>query len=383
MQHPVPAVLMRGGTSKGLFIHERDLPAAGRERDAVILRLMGSPDPMQIDGLGGTYSSMSKVIIVSASQLPDCDIEYLFGQVAVDEPRVDYAGNCGNLTSAVGPFAIEEGMVATQPGSTLVRLLNRNTGKRVDAQVPTTDGQVEVEGTHRIAGVPGSGARILTTYLAPGGAVFGAVLPTGRPIDRLEVAGVGEISISIVDAAHPYAFVESDGLDLPSGATVAGLNADAALLARLEAVRAACAVLLGRVASPAEAATGSPTVPRLVLVDPPDRWRDPSGDGSAGDVDLGVRMVSMGKVHHACPITGAVCTAAAAWVHGTVVWALAPQRADQPLRIGHPKGVVEASAEVRTVAGEVVIESVTVTRTARRLMAGTAYVPTSTTGVAP
>lgn len=382
MQRAVPAVLMRGGTSKGLFLHERDLPLAGPQRDALILRLMGSPDPMQIDGLGGTYSSTSKVIIVSASERPDCDVEYLFGQVAVDEPRVDYAGNCGNLTSAVGPYAIEEGLVPAQPGDTLVRLLNRNTGKRIDARVPTAGGEVEVEGAHQIAGVPGSGARILTTYLSPGGAVFGAVLPTGRAVDRLQVSGVGDVSVSVVDAAHPYAFVASDDLAIPSDATVAGLNADPVMLARLEAVRAACAVLLGRSVTPAEAATRSPTVPRLVVVDPPGRWHNPSGGGTAGVVDVGVRMVSMGKVHHTCPITGAVCTAAAAWVDGTVVAALAAPRTDQPLRIGHPKGVVQASAAVRSVDGEVVVESVTVTRTARRLMAGTAYVPASTPSVA-
>lgn len=383
MQHAVPAVLMRGGTSKGLFVHEADLPPPGPSRDAVILRLMGSPDPMQIDGLGGTYSSTSKIVLVAPSTRSDCDVEYLFGQVAVDAARVDYAGNCGNLTSAVGPFAIEEGLVAAEPDSTLVRLLNLNTGKQIHTRVPTREGRVEVEGTHRIAGVPGSGARILTTYLDPGGAVFGAVLPTGHVLDHVEVDGIGDVPVSIVDAAHPYAFVASDSVDIQSDATVAELNADPEVLARLEAVRAACTVLLCRADSPAAAATESPTVPRLVVVEPPDAWRDPTGDASGGRVDLGVKMVSMGRVHHACPITGAVCTAAAARIPGTVVSALASHRGDQVLRLGHPKGVVEASATVRAGGPDVIVESVTVTRTARRLMAGTAYVPTSTLGVAP
>jgi 2-methylaconitate cis-trans-isomerase PrpF len=380
MQHEVPGVLMRGGTSKGLFLHERDLPSAGARRDALILRLMGSPDAMQIDGLGGTHSSTSKVVLVSASERPDCDIEYLFGQVAVDEPRVDYAGNCGNLTAAVGPFAIEEGLVAALPGVTIVRLLNRNTGKRIDVEIPTPDGAVAVEGDHRIAGVPGTGARILNTYLSPGGSVFPDVLPTGNPIDRVAVPSLGEVPVSIVDVAHPYAFVASADLGLAPPSSTVDLNADEAVLSTLEAVRAACAVLLGRAGSPAQAGRQSPTVPRLVLLDSPHDWHcstPPGAPARQSRVDVAVRMVSMGRIHHACPITGAVCTAAAARIPGTMPSRLSAVGEDRPILIGHPKGVVEAAADVSVADGTLSVLSVTVTRTARRLMAGTAYVPMS------
>lgn len=373
---------MRGGTSKGLFVHERDVPPAGGERDAMLLRIMGSPDPMQIDGLGGTFSSTSKVVVVSPSEREDWDVEYLFGQVEVDRAHIDWSGNCGNLTSAVGPFAIEEGIVAAGRSSTHVRMLNRNTSKRIDSFVPTQDGRVVVNGSHRIAGVPGTGARIVNTYLAPGCAVFAAVLPTGRPTDMLAVAGVGDVAVSVVDVAHPYAYVASADLGIDPATSVAALNADPSLLSRLEAVRATCAQFLGRAESVAAASEISPIIPRLALVGPASTWYaaresdSTSGGGGASVVDLSVRMVSMGKVHRACPMTGVVCTAAAVGLPGTVPAQLATaHQSGEPVRIGHPKGVAEAAVRISSGDRGPTVESVTVTRTARRLMAGTAYYP--------
>lgn len=208
----VPAVLIRGGTSKGVFLHARDVPPCGAERDRLILRLMGSPDPMQIDGLGGTYSSTSKVVVV-ASGPEDGMVTYWFGQVGIDSATVEWAGNCGNLTTAVGSFAIDENLVPARAPITTVRLLNANTGITVEAQVPVTYGRACTEGDLKVAGVPGRGAPVMMRYLNPGGGVLGRVLPTGNATDQIETP-FGEVAVSLVDVTHPYAFVHANDLDL-------------------------------------------------------------------------------------------------------------------------------------------------------------------------
>jgi 2-methylaconitate isomerase len=354
----IPAVLMRGGTSKGVFVHVADLPPPGPGRDAVVLDLMGSPDPMQIDGLGGTYSSTSKLVAVEPGAAPD-DVTYWFAQVGVDEPVVDWSGNCGNLTTAVGPFAIDEGLVPAVEPVTTVRLRNGNTGVAVLAEVPVRDGRARVDGDLIVPGVPGRGAPIATRYLDPGGGVLGAALPTGRVVDTLPTAD-GPVAASLVDITHPYAIIELAAAGRYEGALEpATLNQDAALLARLEAIRGAAAATLGVVAEPGEAAARSPAVPRLLLV----------GGSDGPDVDLVTLAVTMGRVHRALPMTAALCGAAACHVPGTV-----PARAcrDVPgdvVRLRHPKGIVEVLVDANGPA----VRSVGVVRTARRLMAGTVY----------
>lgn len=339
-ERKIAATLMRGGTSKGVFVDASDLPPAGEDRDRFILALLGSPDPMQINGLGGTHSSTSKLMAVSPSGDDECDIDYLFAQVGIEQPVVDYQGNCGNLTTAIAPFAIDEGMVAAEGDQTTVTLRNLNTGVRVRSTVPLHEGKAAVEGDTTVAGVPGTGSAIVTDYLDPGGSVLGSVLPTGRARDRVALADGTEIEASIVDVTSPHAFVRRADVDMGD-------------LDRLEMIRAACGRVVG---------LDSLAIPRLVIVDsPPD-----------GGADIDCRATSMQRLHHAIPMTGALCTAAAVGLDGTTPneAARGPDVAYGKLRLRHPKGVVELRA--RVVGGEV--RSVGVTRTARRLFRGDAFV---------
>jgi 2-methylaconitate isomerase len=357
---------MRGGTSKGVFVRDGDLPTAGPGRDRLLLRLMGSPDPMQLDGLGGSHSSTSKVVAVSRSERPDTDVEYLFAQVGTDQEQVDYRGNCGNLTTAVGPYAIDEGMVRARGPVTPVRMLNRNTGTRIVAHVPVTDGRAATSGDCVVAGVPGTGAPVITEYLDPAGAVLGALLPTGSAVDIVRVPGWGPIEVSLVDVAGPVAFARAADLGLDPLLDPVTANADAGLLSRVEELRAACAVLAGLAATSERARTASPALPRLALV----------GDGNQDRPgDFSLRALSMQRMHHACPMTVLMCAAAAALVPGTVPHAAALARGGLPegtatVSIAHPKGV--AAATVRLGSG-MAVDSVAITRTARRLLTGEAY----------
>lgn len=370
----VPAVLMRGGTSKGLFVRESDLPPPGNERDRAILALMGSPDPAQIDGLGGATSSTSKVMAISRSSNPDCDIDYLFAQVAVDRAFVDYGGNCGNLTAAVGPFAIAEGLVEPAGRMTTLILFNRNTGKKVRVHVPTEDGRPQEEGDFSIAGVPGTGAKIISEFLNPGGSVLGTVLPTGRPVDKLQPQVGPAIEVSLVDVGSPMAFIRAGDVGIGEAEHPQGIRADGDLMRRLEAIRSASACAVGLVDDAAEATMRSPALPRLALVSPAHGYTSSTGNPiDEGDVDLVAAMLSMQRVHHAFAATGLMCIAAAARLPGTI-----PNEVCRPaptldvVRVGHPKGV----AQVGVVLGDgptPSVDAIVVARTARRLMAGDAY----------
>ena len=338
----IKSTLMRGGTSKGVFVEAGDLPPSGRDRDRFILALLGSPDPMQIDGLGGTHSSTSKLMAVARSTEAGIDVDYLFAQISIDEAVVDYQGNCGNLTTAIAPFALAEGLVPPSldlsGASTTVMLRNLNTGIRVRAQVPLANGCPAVEGDLEIAGVPGTGPAITTDYLDPGASVLDAVLPTGNATDKLDLGRYGRIEASIVDVTSPHAYVRAVDVDLGD-------------LDQLERIRSACGALVG---------LASPAIPRLVIA-------GPSGDTSA---DIEAKAISMQRLHHAFPMTGALCTAAAAKLAGTIANEVAAHSDDRSIRLRHPKGVVAVRAEVD---GELVL-SVGVTRTARRLFRGDAFV---------
>jgi 2-methylaconitate cis-trans-isomerase PrpF len=365
----VPAVLMRGGTSKGLFVRDADLPPPGEERDRAILALMGSPDPAQINGLGGATSSTSKLIAVSKGSEPGCDIDYLFAQVVVDRAFVDYGGNCGNLTAGVGPFAIEEGLVEATGEMTVLTLFNRNTGKKVRTHVPVRDGRPLEEGDFAIAGVPGTGAKIVNEFLDPGGSVLGAVLPTGRAVDKVRPQVGPPVEVSLVDVASPMAFIRAIDVGLEDFP----MQVDDELLRRLEAIRAACARALHLVEDPAEATLRSPALPRLALVSPPHGYLTTTGRRvDEGTVDVVASMLSMQKVHHAFAGTGLMCLAAAARLPGTIANEVCRPLGGEGVRIGHPKGVAEVGVVLG--AGAVpTVEAVVVARTARRLMAGEAY----------
>jgi len=355
----LPVAIVRGGTSKGVFLHLDLLPADPGERDRLLLRLMGSPDPMQLDGLGGTHSSTSKVMAVGpAAPGSGADVDYLFAQVAVDEPVVDLTGNCGNLTAAVGHYAIDEGMIpgvavpqlvaGAAGSSTVVRLRNLNTGVVVRATVPVTaEGRAAWEGDTVIDGVPGTGAAIVTDYLDPGGSVTGKLFPTG---DRAEDLG-GHIA-SIVDVSSPYLFMAASSFGLTGHEATAELNGRPELLAELEQLRSEAGRRIG---------VASKAIPRTVLV--------------AEGRDLRVLATSMGRFHHAVPMTGALCIGAAARLAGTVVHHLTRPPADgavagSVVRIEHPKGAVEATVEVD---GDDHVVSAGVVRTARRLLTGVAH----------
>ncbi|SCL26463.1 2-methylaconitate cis-trans isomerase [Micromonospora rhizosphaerae] len=373
----VPAVLMRGGTSKAVFFHEADLPTDPVERDRFILAAYGSPDPdrRQINGLGGATSTTSKVAIIGDGAAHGVDITYEFGQVSIDQPLVDRRGNCGNISSAVGPFAVDERLVTLTDPITQVRFLNLNTGKKIVAHVPTTAGAFDPIGDFAIPGVPGTGSRIRLDYLDPGGAVTGRLLPTGNVRDTLEVPGVGTIEVSLVDAANPLVFVRWRDLGLDGSEKPDAIDADPALLARIEAVRAAASVLAGIAGSVEEATRDVPSVPKLAFVGPPRPYRRADGGAvAAEEITLRASMMSMGRLHRSYPLTGAICTAVAAAIPGTI--AAEASGADNGVtRIGHPAGVMDMEAHPELVDGAWTVDAVAGYRTARRLMEGWALVP--------
>lgn len=369
----IDAVLMRGGTSKGLFFDERDLPPGGPERDRVFTGVLGSPDPFgrQLDGLGGGSSSTSKVVSVAVSDRADADLAYTFGQVAVDAALVDYSGNCGNLSSAVVPFALLTGLLEVPTdGTATVRLLNTNTDTIIVVRLPVGGGVAATEGDLVLPGVAGSGAPIELQYLDPAGSRTSGALPTGRPVDVLD-AGDRQVEASLVDVASPMVFVPAAAVGLDGSERPADLDADTAVLASLDELRRAAAVAMGMCARPDEAPLA---FPKIAVVAPP----APSTllDGShvpAGAADVLLRTLSMGVTHLAVPGTAALCAAAAAAIPGTVVHAASSGTAPR-LRIATPSGVVVAAADVDVEDDRVTVAGASLFRTARALMRGQAAV---------
>ena len=361
-QRRIPAVYMRGGTSRCLVFHERDLPAPGPERDRILLTALGSPDPYgrQLDGLGGGISSLSKACIIGPSSHPDAQVDYTFAQVEVRSPVVDYAGNCGNCSSAVGPFAIDEGLVHAHEGETTVRIHNTNTKKIIVAHVPVREGEAAVDGDFELAGVAGRGARIALDFLDPGGAGTGRLLPTGHARDV-----VADVEASLVDATNPFAFVRARDLGLTGGETPQAIDADRALSERLETIRVEAGKRMGLV--------GSAAVPKITIVGPPQTYTALDGTViQAEAVDLLARAISMGNCHRAVPLTCAMCLAVAAEIEGSLVHEASRARParSHDVRLGQPSGVLPIAAGVSVRAGEPWAERVTVYRTARRLMEG-------------
>lgn len=378
VQLRIPAVFMRGGTSRAIFFRDADLPPDQAVRDRIILAAMGSPDNYgrQLDGMGGGISSLSKVAIIAPPARPEADVNYTFGQVSVTDALVDYTGNCGNISSAVGPYAIDEGLVpAPRNGMAAIRIHNTNTRKIIVARVPVQDGQAMVDGDFVLQGVSGSGARIALEFLDPGGAVTGKLLPTGKPQDVLEIPGIGTLPVSIVDATNPIIFVPAAALGLQGTEHPEAIDRNATLTARLEHIRATAAVRIGLATSAEEASRKSQAVPKIALVAPPVVYRDLSGaEVPAASTDICARVMSMGKAHRAFALTAAMCLAVAARIPGTVVQeAVGPAAADpsSDIRLGHPSGVLPIAASVRGGHAEKVI----VYRTARRLMEGSIRIP--------
>jgi 2-methylaconitate isomerase len=376
-QRWVPAVLVRGGTSKGLFFHGEDLPADPGARDRLLLAALGSPDPYgrQLDGMGGGISSLSKAAVIGPPTRPDADVDYTFAQVAVDRPVVDLGANCGNLSSAVGPFAVDQGRVPRADGPALVRIHNTNTGGLIHAGFAVRGGCAETRGGLAIPGVAGTGAPIRLDFLDPGGARTGRLLPTGRPVDELDLAGAGRFRLSLVDATNPVAFVAAAELGLDGTESPDRLEARPEVMALLDRLRRLAGVLMGLAPDPGTVALASP---KIAVVCPPRPFRTLDGRPvAAADHDVGVRMLSMERAHRAVPVTGALCLGVACRVAGTVAHALAatPATAGDPVRVGTPSGVVQVAADVAEAAGGWRAGSASLYRTARTLMRGEVAVP--------
>ncbi|HXT78413.1 MAG TPA: PrpF domain-containing protein [Acetobacteraceae bacterium] len=373
----LPAVFMRGGTSRAIMFHARDLPE--REAwDRIFLGAMGSPDPngRQLNGMGGGISSLSKVCVLAPSTRDDADVDYTFAQVQIKEAAVDYRGNCGNMSSAVGPFAVDEGIVRPNGDTAVVRIFNTNTRKIIRSTFPLMQGRAATEGTLAIPGVAGTGAPVRLDFLAPGGATTGRLLPTRHVADRLDIPGAGTIEVSMIDAANACVFVRAADLGLSGRELPDQLDGDKAVLERLQAVRRAASVAIGIAGSDAEARTIN-AVPIIGFVAPPMDAPTLSGEPlRAGEVDLTVRFISNGQPHRALPLTASLCTAVAACIAGSVVnQALGPE-AGQTVRIGMPSGILTVDADVaRDEAGAWLARSGAFYRTARRLFDGRVYVP--------
>lgn len=376
MLKEVPCTIFRGGTSKGVFFLEECIPTQGKERDDLLLKIMGSPDIRQIDGLGGATSTTSKAAIISISEREDADINYTFAQVAIDKPVVDYKGNCGNISSAVGPYAIEMGLVEAKDPETVVRIYNTNTKKVIYSHVQTPNKQVSYDGDFSIAGVPGKSAPVRLSFRNPGGAVTGKVLPTGNVRDELEVPGFGKVNVSIVDVTNPLVFIKASDIGLKGTELPDELDGSEKIMALLETIRGLAAQKLGFVEVWEDASLKSPAVPKMTIVEKPGSYRTVGGEDIDGnDMDLLGRMMSMQKTHKTYAMTGALCTVAAAVIPGTVVNGVVKDSFDREnMRIGHPGGLIQVGVDAGTDAeGEVEIAWAWGYRTARLIMKGTAY----------
>lgn len=383
----IPATYMRGGTSKGVFFRLEDLPEAcrtpGRARDRLFQRVIGSPDPYgkQTDGMGGATSSTSKCVIVSPATVPGHDVDYLYGQVSIDADFVDWSGNCGNLSTAAGAFAIHAGYVDAakipQDGICTVRIWQANIGKTIVAHVPISGGQVQESGDFALDGVTFPAAEIVLEFLDPAdeGEAGGAMFPTGNLVDLLDVPGVGRLPATLITAGIPTVFVNATDIGFDGTELQPAINEDRAALAKLEAIRVAGALRMGLIRTPEEAATRQHT-PKVAFVAPAKDYVASSGKKiAASDIDLNVRAVSMGKLHHAMMGTASVAIATAAAVPGTLVNLAAGGGARDAVRFGHPSGTLRVGASAAEVDGRWTVTRAVMSRSARILMEGAVRVP--------
>lgn len=374
---PYKVVIHRGGTSKGIFIKENELPRDPAQRDRVIRGIFGTPDIREIDGLGGADVLTSKLAIIGPPTREDADVDYTFAQVSFDTDLVDYGGNCGNISAAVGPFAIDEGMVPITYPVTRVRIHQVNTNCILVADVPVKDGKAQVMGDCKLDGVPGTGARIMLDFGDTAGSTTGKILPTGNPADVIHAEGYGDFEVSIVDAGNVVVFIEAASLGLKGTETCAEIEKDKALTDKMEAIRAACTVKIGMAATIREATEKSAYVPFFAIVSKSADYTV-AIDGhkvKAEEIDLVSRLSFMLHMHKTYPGTGTVCTGAAARIPGTLVYKQLSEEAKgrNMLRIGHPGGVIEVDAQVADPEGSAFLR-LAYERTARRIMEGTCYV---------
>ncbi|MDV3469335.1 2-methylaconitate cis-trans isomerase PrpF [Stenotrophomonas sp. C3(2023)] len=390
-QISIPATYMRGGTSKGVFFRLEDLPTAaqrpGAARDALLLRVIGSPDPYgkQTDGMGGATSSTSKCVIISRASVPEHDVDYLYGQVSIDAPFVDWSGNCGNLSTAVGPFAIANGLIdparVPRDGLCTVRIWQANIGRTIIAHVPMRDGQVQETGDFELDGVTFPAAEIQLEFVDPSDdGDAGAMFPTGNLVDTLEVPGVGRFEVTMITAGIPTIFLEAAALGYSGTELQPAINEDKAALERFETIRAHGALRMGLISSLEQAATRQHT-PKVAFVAPAQDYVSSSGKAiSAAAIDLHVRALSMGKLHHAMMGTAAVAIGTAAAIPGTLVNRAAGGGAPEAVTFGHPSGTLRVGAQAQQVDGQWTVTKAIMSRSARVLMEGAVRVPGDTLG---
>lgn len=377
-QRELRTAIYRSGTSKGIYLHASDLPKEQELRDQVILRLFGSPDVRQIDGLGGADPLTSKLAIIEPASREDADIDYTFAQVSFASAKVDYSGNCGNISAAVGPFAIDQGLVRVVEPVTTVRIHNTNTQKIIIAEVPIHEGKAAISGDYQIDGVPGTGAKIALDFADTAGAVTGKLLPTGNAIDLVEIDGFKKIELTIVDAANPVVFVRAKDLNLTGVETPAEVDSNLELCSLLEKIRGKAAEMIGMVKDGQTAESQSPAFPMLAFVSAPKDYVDFTTGQliSEKQTDLVSRLMFMQVMHKTYAGTGTICTGTAAKIPGTIVnQALRPEARERSLiKIGHPAGVIDIEVDVNQ---ELSLKRAAIGRTARRVMQGDAYIPTS------
>jgi len=364
--------MMRGGTSKGIFLMEKDLPQDFQLRDQIILGIFGSPDIRQIDGLGGADSLTSKLAIISPAKEPGRDVNYTFGAVGIDRPFVDYSANCGNISSAVGPFAIDQGLVKAEEPFTLVKIFNTNTQKMIHAKVPVKRGKVVSEGDYVIDGVPGTGAKIELSFFDPGGATTGRLLPTGNAVDEITLDSGEKVSLTIVDAGNPTAFFQAKDIGLTGTELPAEFDQDERNKMRLEAIRKRVSELIK--------IPLNPSIPKVAFIAPPQDYQALNQkEIKAGEIDFIARAMAMGKMHKVFPITGGIPAAIAALLPGSVVHEIAGKGSGGlPLKrrfnIGQPSGILDVEVEAKQDGKRIHVVQCTIGRTARRIMEGRVYI---------
>jgi probable AcnD-accessory protein PrpF len=391
-QIKIPATYMRGGTSKGVFFRLQDLPEAaqvpGEARDKLLMRVIGSPDPYgkQIDGMGGATSSTSKTVIVGKATRPDHDVDYLFGQVSIDKPFVDWSGNCGNLSAAIGPYAIANGFIEAgripENGTVTIRIWQANIQKTIVAHVPVTNGQVQETGDFELDGVTFPAAEVQLEFMDPaaeegegGAGGSNSMFPTGKLVDELDVPGVGTLKATMINAGIPTIFVNAADIGYKGTELQDDINGDPKALAMFELIRAHGAMRMGLIAHLEEAARRQHT-PKVAFVAPPADYTASSGKQvKADDIDLLVRALSMGKLHHAMMGTAAVAIGTAAAIPGTLVSLAAGGRAHEAVRFGHPSGTLRVGAQAEQEDGDWVVRKAVMSRSARVLMEGFVRVP--------
>ena len=369
----LPATFVRGGTSKALIFSAAVLPPDRKAWDHIFLQAMGSPDSYgrQLNGMGGGVSSLSKVAVVGPSQQPGADVDYTFGQVLIKEARVDYKGNCGNISSAVGPWAVENGLVQAQGDEARVRIFNTNTAKIIEAIFPVKNGKPVYEGDLAIPGVSGTGAPVRLNFLEPGGATTGKLLPTGKIKETLQFSDAGSIEVSMIDAANACVFVKAEDVGLSGTELPQDLSANTQVLEKLDLIRRAASVAMG-VSNSLDEAKATVTVPYIAIVSAPKNFQDLEGQTVPAQAqDLCVRVIASGQPHQALPLTVSLCTAVAARMTGSLVADIAKNiSTDQPLRLGMPSGVLTVDAEVENEGGSWQALSGGFYRTTRPLFTG-------------